>query len=160
RSRGKDVAAVVVEPVAGNMGVVPPAPGFLEALREETTRAGSLLIFDEVITGFRVGWSGAQGRYGVLPDLTCLGKIIGGGLPLAGFGGRRDLMERLAPPGPVSQAGPLSGNPVSVAAGVAPLAGVRDTPGAYDRLEQLGALAEHGLRDAAARAGVPVCVNR
>jgi glutamate-1-semialdehyde 2,1-aminomutase len=160
RARGKEVAAVVVEPVAGNMGVVPPAPGFLETLREETTRAGSVLVFDEVITGFRVGWSGAQGRYGVLPDLTCLGKIIGGGLPLAAFGGRRDLMERLAPLGPVYQAGTLSGNPVSVAAGLATLAALRDTPGAYDRLEQLGALAEHGLREAAARAGVPACVNR
>src|SRR5262249_4148182 len=104
RARGGEIAAVIVEPVAGNMGVGPPAPGFLETLREETARVGALLVFDEVITGFRVGWSGAQGRYGIAPDLTSLGKIIGGGLPLAAFGGRRDLMEQLAPVGPVYQA--------------------------------------------------------
>src|SRR5206468_1552365 len=160
RRRGREIAAVIVEPVAGNMGVVPPAPGFLEALREETSRAGALLVFDEVITGFRVGWSGAQGRYGVTPDITCLGKIIGGGLPLAAFGGRRDLMERLAPTGPVYQAGTLSGNPLSVAAGLQTLTGVREEPGAYERLEQLGALAEGGLRAAAAAGGVQGCVNR
>jgi glutamate-1-semialdehyde 2,1-aminomutase len=160
RARGAEIAAVVVEPIAGNMGVVPPAPGFLELLREETARAGVLLVFDEVITGFRVGWSGAQGRYGVVPDLTCLGKIIGGGLPLAAFGGRRDLMQQLAPAGPVYQAGTLSGNPVSVAAGVATLTVLRETPGAYERLEELGALAQQGLEDAAAAAGVPACVNR
>jgi glutamate-1-semialdehyde 2,1-aminomutase len=160
RSRGTEVAAVIVEPVAGNMGVVPPVPGFLEMLREETRRAGALLVFDEVITGFRVAWGGAQGRYGVTPDLTCLGKVIGGGLPLAAFGGRRDLMERLAPVGPVYQAGTLSGNPVSVAAGLATLSAVRDTAGAYDRLEHLGALAEGALGRAAAEAGVPACVNR
>ncbi len=160
RRRGQEVAAVIVEPVAGNMGIVAPEPGFLETLREETTRAGSLLVFDEVITGFRVGWSGAQGRFGVMPDLTCLGKIIGGGLPLAAFGGRRDLMERLAPTGPVYQAGTLSGNPLSVAAGLQTLTGLRDLPGAYDRLEQLGALAEGGLTRAAASAGVRACVNR
>ncbi len=127
RHRGPEIAAVIVEPVAGNMGVVPPAPGFLEALREETSRAGALLVFDEVITGFRVAWSGAEGRYGVAPDLTCLGKIIGGGLPLAAFGGRQDLMGRLAPTGPVYQAGTLSGNPLSVAADPVPRgrAGVR-----------------------------------
>ena len=160
RARGSEVAAVIVEPVAGNMGVVPPAPGFLETLREETKRAGALLIFDEVITGFRVGWSGAQGRYAVAPDLTCLGKAIGGGMPLAAFGGRRELMEQLAPTGPVYQAGTLSGNPVSVAAGLATLDTVRDQPGAYERLEELGALAEAVLRGAAAEAGVPACVNR
>src|SRR3989442_7456087 len=103
--RGRDIAAVIVEPVPANMGVVPPAPGFLEALREETSRAGALLLFDEVITIFRVGWSGAQGRHGGDPDLTCLGKIIRGGLPLAAFGGRAEVMERLAPTGPVYQAG-------------------------------------------------------
>jgi glutamate-1-semialdehyde 2,1-aminomutase len=160
RSRAAEIAAVIVEPVAGNMGVVPPAPGFLETLREETRRGGALLIFDEVITGFRVGWSGAQGRYGVTPDLTCLGKVIGGGLPLAAFGGRRDLMELLAPVGPVYQAGTLSGNPVSVAAGTATLTALRDTAGAYDRLEALGALAEAGLAGAAAAARVPACINR
>ena len=160
RRRGREIAAVIVEPVAGNMGVVPPAPGFLETLREETARAGTLLVFDEVITGFRVAWGGAQERYGVTPDLTCLGKVIGGGLPLAAFGGRRDLMERLAPAGPVYQAGTLSGNPLGVAAGLATLTTVRDTPGAYGRLEELGALVEQALREAAAAAGVMACVNR
>jgi glutamate-1-semialdehyde 2,1-aminomutase len=160
RARGKDVAAVIVEPVAGNMGVVPPAPGFLAMLREETARAGIILVFDEVITGFRVGWEGAQGRYGVTPDLTCLGKVIGGGLPLAAFGGRRDLMQRLAPAGPVYQAGTLSGNPISVAAGIATLRALQVTPRAYERLEELGAHAEATLRDALAAARVPGCVNR
>src|SRR6185503_7384387 len=160
RRRGAEIAAVIVEPVVGNMGVVPPESGFLEMLREETARAGALLVFDEVITGFRLGWHGAQGRYGVVPDLTCLGKIVGGGLPLAAFGGRRDLMEQLAPLGPVYQAGTLSGNPVSVASGLATLTTLRDTPGAYERLEQLGALAEDGLRHAIAASGRPACVNR
>jgi glutamate-1-semialdehyde 2,1-aminomutase len=160
RQRGRDIAAVIVEPVAGNMGVVPPAPGFLEMLREETAQSGSLLVFDEVITGFRVAWGGAQERYGVIPDMTCLGKIIGGGMPLAAFGGRRDLMDRLAPMGPVYQAGTLSGNPVSVAAGLETLEQVRKTPRAYERLEELGALAENGLRQAAAAAGVRASVNR
>jgi glutamate-1-semialdehyde 2,1-aminomutase len=156
--RGDEIAAVIVEPVAGNMGVVPPATGFLQTLREETRRAGALLVFDEVITGFRVGWSGAQGRYGITPDLTCLGKVIGGGLPVGAFGGPRALMEQLAPTGPVYQAGTLSGNPLSMAAGVATLSALRDTPAAYERLEALGALAENGLREAAA--GRPACVNR
>ena len=160
RSRGAEIAAVIVEPIAGNMGVVPPAPGFLEVLREETTRIGALLVFDEVITGFRVGWSGAQGRYGIAPDLTSLGKIIGGGLPLAAFGGRRDLMEQLAPVGPVYQAGTLSGNPLSVAAGLATLTTLRETRGAYERLEQLAALAEEGLTAALCASGLPGCVNR
>jgi glutamate-1-semialdehyde 2,1-aminomutase len=160
REHGNDVAALIVEPVAGNMGVVPPAPGFLEMLREETARTGTILIFDEVITGFRVGWSGAQGRFGVVPDLTCLGKIIGGGMPLAAFGGRRDLMERVAPAGGVYQAGTLSGNPVSVAAGLATLRTLQTTPRAYERLERLGALAEATLRDALVAAGVRGCVNR
>ncbi len=160
RERGRDVAAVLVEPVAGNMGVVPPAEGFLAALREETARAGALLIFDEVITGFRVAWEGAQGRYGVRPDLTCLGKIVGGGLPLAAFGGRRDLMELLAPVGPVYQAGTLSGNPIAVAAGLATLGVLQETAGAYDRLEQLGADAEEALREALAATGTRGCVNR
>src|SRR6185295_4370103 len=160
RKRGEEFAALIVEPVAGNMGVVPPAPGFLEMLREETMRAGTILIFDEVITGFRVGWSGAQGRFEVVSDLTCLGKIIGGGMPLAAFGGRRDLMERVAPAGPVYQAGTLSGNPVSVAAGLATLRTLRSTPLAYERLERLGALAEEALHDALVRAGVQGCVNR
>jgi glutamate-1-semialdehyde 2,1-aminomutase len=160
RERGAEIAAVIVEPVAGNMGVVPPAPGFLETLREETTRAGALLIFDEVITGFRVAWGGAQALYGIAPDLTSLGKVIGGGMPLAAFGGRRALMESLAPVGPVYQAGTLSGNPVSVAAGLATLETLRATPGAYERLELLGAAAERGLREALLVTGRAGCVNR
>ena len=160
RARAQELAAVIVEPVAGNMGVVPPEPAFLEMLREETARAHCLLVFDEVITGFRVGWGGAQGRYGVTPDLTCLGKVIGGGLPLAAFGGRRDLMEQLAPTGAVYQAGTLSGNPLAVAAGLATLDTLRQTPGAYDRLEQLGARAEEVLGQALAAARLPACVNR
>jgi len=159
-ARGDEIAAVIVEPVAGNMGVVPPLPGFLETLRRETAKTGTVLIFDEVITGFRLGWSGAQGRYGVTPDLTCLGKVVGGGLPLAAVGGRRDLMQLLAPVGPVYQAGTLSGNPLSVACGLATLKSLRDTPGAHDRLEELGALAEAALAGAAQAAGVPACVNR
>ncbi len=160
REHGHEMAAVIVEPVAGNMGVVPPAPGFLDGLREETTRSGALLILDEVITGFRVAWGGAQERYGLRADLTCLGKIVGGGLPLAAFGGRRDLMEQLAPVGPVYQAGTLSGNPISVAAGLATLETLRDTPDAYTRLDALGAAAERVLGDALRATGVPGCVNR
>jgi glutamate-1-semialdehyde 2,1-aminomutase len=139
---------------------VPAEPGFLEMLREETARVGALLVFDEVITGFRVGWSGAQGRFGVAPDLTCLGKIIGGGLPLAAFGGRRDLMSMLAPVGPVYQAGTLSGNPISVAAGLAALRGLEALPAAYDRLEALGALAERRLREALEATDMRGTVNR
>jgi glutamate-1-semialdehyde 2,1-aminomutase len=158
-ARGGAVAAVVVEPVAGNMGVVPPAPGFLEALREQTAAAGSLLIFDEVITGFRLGWSGAQGRFRISPDLTCLGKIIGGGLPAAAYGGRADLMGQVAPAGPVYQAGTLSGHPLAMRAGAETLRLLR-RPGAYERLESLGAALEAGLRDAAARRGLPLTINR
>jgi glutamate-1-semialdehyde 2,1-aminomutase len=160
RRRGREIAAVIVEPVAGNMGVVPPADGFLETLREECSAAGALLVLDEVITGFRVGWSGAQGRYGVRPDLTCLGKVIGGGLPLAAFGGRADLMRQVAPVGPVYQAGTLSGNPLAVAAGTATLEAIRADPDAYERLERLGAAAADGLRGALADAGVRGAVNR
>jgi len=160
RSRGSEIAAVIVEPVAGNMGVVPPAAGFLETLREETARAGAILIFDEVITGFRIAWGGAQQRFGVSPDLTCLGKVIGGGLPLAAFGGRRDLMQHLAPVGPVYQAGTLSGNPLSVAAGLVTLRVLQETRAAYERLEHLGALAESALNDALVAGRIPGCVNR
>jgi glutamate-1-semialdehyde 2,1-aminomutase len=160
RAHAADLAAVIVEPVPGNMGVVPAEPGFLEMIREETTRLGALLIFDEVITGFRVGWSGAQGRFGIRPDLTCLGKIVGGGMPLAAFGGRRDLMSMIAPAGPVYQAGTLSGNPVSVAAGLAALRTLRGDPTAYDRLEGLGALAERRLREALSETRTPGTVNR
>jgi glutamate-1-semialdehyde 2,1-aminomutase len=153
------VAAVIVEPIAGNMGVVPPAPGFLAGLRELTTRHGSLLIFDEVITGFRVAWGGAQARYGVRPDLTCLGKIIGGGLPVGAYGGSRALMECVSPLGGVYQAGTLSGNPLAVAAGLATLKAL-DRPGVYERLEALGARVEREVAEAARAAGVAVTINR
>src|SRR5579863_10352878 len=133
--RGGQIAAVIVEPVVGNMGCVPPAPGFLEALRELTTRHGALLIFDEVMTGFRVALGGAQQRFGIQPDLTTLGKIIGGGLPMAAYGGRADIMKKLAPVGPVYQAGTLSGNPVAVAAGLAMLRHLMAHPEIYETLE-------------------------
>jgi glutamate-1-semialdehyde 2,1-aminomutase len=141
---GEGLAAVVVEPVAGNMGVVPPKPGFLETLRTLCDATGALLVFDEVITGFRVGRGGAQERFGVLPDLTILGKIVGGGLPLAAFGGRGEVMERLAPAGDVYQAGTLSGNPLATAAGISVLRRLRE-PALYDQLEALGARLEAGL---------------
>src|SRR5262245_38642362 len=158
-ARGAEIAAVIVEPVAGNMGVVPPAPGFLAGLAELTRQHGALLIFDEVITGFRVAPGGAQALYGVRPDLTCLGKIIGGGLPVGAYGGRRDLMERVSPLGGVYQAGTLSGNPLAVAAGLATLRALAD-PAVYARLEALGSRMARGLEAAAARAGVPVTINR
>lgn len=160
RSQGHEIAAVIVEPVAGNMGVVPPVPGFLEMLREETARSGTVFVFDEVITGFRLGMGGAQVRYGITPDLTCLGKILGGGMPLAAFGGPRRLMEQLAPLGPVYQAGTLSGNPVSVAAGLAAIRTLAKMPDAYERLDALGAEAEQGLREALAATRTEGCVNR
>ena len=153
------IAAVIVEPVAGNMGVVPPADGFLEGLRALCDANGALLIFDEVITGFRVAYGGAQERYRVTPDLTCLGKIIGGGLPVGAYGGRADVMRMMAPLGPAYQAGTLSGNPIAVAAGVACLRELVK-PGVYEELETLGAQAEAGLRDAAGASGVPLSVNR
>jgi len=154
---GEGLAAVIVEPVGGNMGVVPPEPGFLEALRALCDASGALLVFDEVITGFRVARGGAQERYGVRPDLTILGKIVGGGLPLAAFGGRAELMERLAPSGDVYQAGTLSGNPLATAAALVALRRLRD-PAVYDVLEAAGGRLEAGLREAAA--GEPVCVQR
>ena len=153
------VAAVIVEPVAGNMGVVPPADGFLQGLRTLCDDNGALLIFDEVITGFRVAYGGAQERYRVTPDLTCLGKIIGGGLPVGAYGGRTDVMRMMAPLGPAYQAGTLSGNPIAVAAGIACLRELAK-PGVYETLESLGARAEAGLREAAGAAGVPLAVNR
>jgi glutamate-1-semialdehyde 2,1-aminomutase len=143
-SYGEGLAAIVVEPVAGNMGVVPPEPGFLETLRRLCDACGALLVFDEVITGFRVARGGAQERFGVTPDLTILGKIVGGGLPLAAFGGRGDVMERLAPAGDVYQAGTLSGNPLATAAGLSVLRRLRD-PGVYEELERRGARLERGL---------------
>lgn len=154
-----EIAAVIVEPVAGNMGVVPPEPGFLPGLRELTRREGALLIFDEVITGFRVAWGGAQALFGVTPDLTCLGKIIGGGLPVGAYGGRRELMEHLAPLGPVYQAGTLSGNPVAVAAGLATLQALQE-PGVYEHLEALGSKLEMGLKETIRAKGLPLCVQR
>ena len=158
-ARPGEVAAVIVEPVAGNMGVVPPAPGFLEGLREVCTRHGAVLIFDEVITGFRVAYGGAQERYGVRPDLTCLGKIIGGGLPVGAYGGRADLMREVAPLGGVYQAGTLSGNPLAVAAGLATIRALRRGE-PYERLETLARQLADGLAAGARRAGVPVTVNR
>lgn len=155
---GPPVAAVIVEPIAANMGVVPPAPGYLEALRRATSAAGTLLIFDEVISGFRVARGGAQELYGVVPDLTCLGKVIGGGLPVGAVGGRADLMDQLAPAGPVYQAGTLSGNPVACSAGVATLDLL--TSESYVALEKSAALLEDGLREAIAFAGVHATVQR
>jgi glutamate-1-semialdehyde 2,1-aminomutase len=156
--RQGNVATVIVEPVAANMGVVPPAPGYLDGLRELTRRYGTLLIFDEVITGFRVARGGAQERYGVSPDLTILGKIIGGGLPVGAYGGRTDVMELVAPLGPVYQAGTLSGNPLAMAAGLATLRALDGD--AYARLERAGAYLEEGLVTAARRAGVAARVAR
>lgn len=155
---GSEIAAVIVEPIAANMGVVEPLVKFLEKLREVTRAQGSLLIFDEVISGFRVARGGAQARLRVTPDLTCLGKIIGGGLPVGAFGGRRDVMDLLAPLGPVYQAGTLSGNPVTMAAGHATLGLLDDA--AYRRLEVMGARVADGLREALGRFGVPGCVQR
>ncbi|MBI4337584.1 MAG: glutamate-1-semialdehyde 2,1-aminomutase [Chloroflexi bacterium] len=155
----KEVAAVIVEPVAGNMGVVPPGPGFLAGLRDLARQHGALLIFDEVITGFRVAYGGAQARYGVLPDLTCLGKIIGGGLPVGAYGGRREVMEMVAPLGPVYQAGTLSGNPIATAAGIATLKALQ-RPGTYEALEERAAVLERGLLEVARAAERPATVNR
>jgi len=157
--RGEEIACVIVEPVAGNMGVVPPAPGFLETARELCSAHGALLIFDEVITGFRVAWGGAQARFGVTPDLTTLGKIIGGGLPVGAFGGRREIMETVAPLGSTYQAGTLSGNPLAMAAGLATLR-VLQRPGSYERLEELAARFAEGLEKAAAQGAMPVTLNR
>jgi len=156
---GGDVAAVIIEPVAGNMGLVVPAPGYLEGLRALTSKHGTVLIFDEVMTGFRVAFGGAQARYGVTPDLTTIGKIIGGGLPAAAFGGRADIMQQLAPLGPVYQAGTLSGNPLAMAAGLKAME-ILGRPGTYERLEHLGKRLGDGLLAAARAAGVPACLNR
>ncbi|MEW6296837.1 MAG: glutamate-1-semialdehyde 2,1-aminomutase [Thermodesulfobacteriota bacterium] len=157
--RAGPVAAVIVEPVPGNMGVVLPEPGFLPGLRELTRAYGAVLIFDEVMTGFRLARGGAQGVYGVAPDLTCLAKVVGGGLPLAAVGGTRDIMDLLAPIGPVYQAGTLSGNPLAVTAGLETLK-LACRPGAYARLDELGALMAGGLRAAIREAGIPACVNQ
>ena len=158
-ARGAEIAGVIVEPVAGNMGVVPPAPGFLEGLRDVTRRHGALLIFDEVITGLRVARGGAQELYGIAPDLTCLGKIVGGGLPVGVYGGRADIMEQVAPLGGIYQAGTLSGNPLAMAAGVETLT-LLQAPRVYAELEAKGERLARGLREAAAAAGVSAQVNR
>jgi glutamate-1-semialdehyde 2,1-aminomutase len=150
----EEIAAILVEPVAGNMGLVLPKEGYLAGLRELATRYGALLIFDEVMTGFRVAYGGAQTRYGVTPDLTCLGKVIGGGLPAAAYGGRRDIMEMIAPAGPVYQAGTLSGNPLAMAAGIATLRAIGQ-PGIYDRLEKMTTALSKDFQEAAQAAGVP-----
>ncbi|MBM2810452.1 MAG: glutamate-1-semialdehyde-2,1-aminomutase [Chloroflexi bacterium] len=154
-----DIAAVIVEPIAGNMGVVPPKPGFLEGIRAITRDYGAVLVFDEVITGFRVGLGGAQERFGIGPDLTCLGKIIGGGLPVGAYGGRRELMGLVSPEGPVYQAGTLSGNPLSMAAGIATLQLLFE-PGVYPWLNSLGERLAVGLRGAADAAGVSLQIQR
>ncbi|MBI2852390.1 MAG: glutamate-1-semialdehyde 2,1-aminomutase [Chloroflexi bacterium] len=153
------IAAVIIEPVAANMGVVLPQPGFLESLRKLTSKAGALLIFDEVITGFRLAYGGAQSVFGIKPDLTCLGKIIGGGLPVGAYGGRRDIMSLIAPLGPVYQAGTLSGNPLAMTAGIETLK-VLSQPGVYEQLETKCAALEKGIAVAAREAGVPVQVHR
>jgi glutamate-1-semialdehyde 2,1-aminomutase len=158
REIGDRVACVIVEPVAGNMNCVPPAPGFLETLRTECDRTGALLIFDEVMTGFRVALGGAQALYGVRPDLTTLGKIIGGGMPVGAFGGRRDIMERLAPLGPVYQAGTLSGNPVAMTAGLATLE-LLSAPGFHQRLQASTDTLIRRLAESAAGAGVALSTN-
>jgi glutamate-1-semialdehyde 2,1-aminomutase len=156
---GKEIAAVIVEPIAGNMGLVPPREGFLPGLRDICSKAGALLVFDEVMTGFRVHPGGAAGLYGVIPDLVALGKVIGGGLPVGAFGGRRDIMEQLAPLGPVYQAGTLSGNPLAMAAGLKTLELI-SVPGFFESLEQKTLELARGLRVEAARAGVAFTTNQ
>jgi glutamate-1-semialdehyde 2,1-aminomutase len=158
-AHGGDLAAVIVEPVAGNMGVVAPHEGYLEALREITRRAGALLIFDEVMTGFRLALGGAQKLYGIAPDLTCLGKIVGGGLPVGAYGGRADVMSHVAPDGPVYQAGTLSGNPLAMAAGCSALDALL-RPGTYERLDALGVRLQVGFSRAAEASGVMLTFNR
>ncbi|MBA9088068.1 glutamate-1-semialdehyde 2,1-aminomutase [Fontibacillus solani] len=155
---GEEIAGVIVEPIAGNMGVVPPQRGFLEGLRSLTTQYGSLLIFDEVMTGFRVDLNCAQGRFGITPDLTCLGKVIGGGLPVGAYGGKKEIMEQIAPSGPIYQAGTLSGNPLAMTAGYTTLSLL--TPGVYDRLEALSARLEAGFTANAKEKGIPCTINR
>jgi glutamate-1-semialdehyde 2,1-aminomutase len=159
RRRGDEIAAVLVEPVAGNMGLVPPVPGFLEGLRRVTAAHGALLVFDEVMTGWRVHRGGAQALYGIEPDVTCLGKVLGGGFPAAAYGGRRELMEMVAPAGPVYQAGTLSGNPVAMAAGLATLE-VLERAGIWESAAMWAAAAEQAYTTAAHRAGVPLTVQR
>ncbi|MEK3991365.1 glutamate-1-semialdehyde 2,1-aminomutase [Robertmurraya sp. FSL R5-0851] len=155
---GDDIAGIIVEPVAGNMGVVLPQPGFLEGLRDITTQYGALLIFDEVMTGFRVGYNCAQGYFGITPDLTCLGKVIGGGLPVGAYGGRAEIMEQIAPSGPIYQAGTLSGNPLAMTAGLETLSQL--TPEHYEEFARKAALLEEGIKAAAQKHGIPHTINR
>ncbi|MEC0372340.1 glutamate-1-semialdehyde 2,1-aminomutase [Paenibacillus chibensis] len=155
---GEEIACVIVEPIAGNMGVVPPLPGFLQGLRDITTRYGSLLIFDEVMTGFRVNIHCAQGLFGITPDLTCLGKVIGGGLPVGAYGGKREIMEQVAPSGPIYQAGTLSGNPLAMVAGYTTLKLL--TPAVYEQLEERASRLAAGFTKNAQELGVPVTLNR
>ena len=156
---GKDVACIIVEPVAGNMGCVPPVPGFLEGLREVCNKYGALLILDEVMTGFRVAYGGAQSLYKIKPDLTCLGKVIGGGMPVGAYGGRRDIMEKVSPVGPVYQAGTLSGNPLAMTAGIEMLKQLKK-PGVYKELEKKSDMLERGLKEVFRKAGVAASFNR
>lgn len=155
---GDDIAGIIVEPVAGNMGVVLPQPGFLEGLRDITTQYGALLIFDEVMTGFRVGYNCAQGYFGITPDLTCLGKVIGGGLPVGAYGGRAEIMEQIAPSGPIYQAGTLSGNPLAMTAGLETLSQL--TPNHYEEFARKAELLEEGIRAAAEKHDIPHTINR
>jgi glutamate-1-semialdehyde 2,1-aminomutase len=155
---GREIACVIVEPVAGNMNCVPPVPGFLEALRSVCDQHGAVLIFDEVMTGFRVALGGAQALYGIKPDLTTLGKIVGGGMPVGAFGGKREIMEQIAPLGPVYQAGTLSGNPIAMAAGLATLEGISE-PGFHQRLAERTTQLIEGLTTAARTANIPFSTN-
>jgi glutamate-1-semialdehyde 2,1-aminomutase len=159
RKYPEQIAAIIVEPVAGNMGVVPPLPGFLEGLRVITEREGAVLIFDEVMTGFRVHPGGAQGLYNVKPDLTTLGKVIGGGLPVGAYGGRKEIMQMVAPAGPMYQAGTLSGNPLAMSAGLATLELIRDQK-VWDLMEARGQQLDAGIESAAQKAGVPIRQTR
>ena len=155
---GDDIAGIIVEPVAGNMGVVPPKVGFLQGLREITNDYGALLIFDEVMTGFRVGYNCAQGYFGVTPDLTCLGKVIGGGLPVGAFGGRKEIMDKVAPVGNIYQAGTLSGNPLAMTSGYETLSQL--TPESYEYFQELGDILEEGLKKVFSKHNVPITINR
>ena len=157
--RGEEMAAVILEPVCGNVGCVPPLPGYLEGLREITQAYGTILIFDEVMTGFRLARGGAQEHYGVIPDMTCLGKIIGGGLPVGAFGGKREILEQVAPSGPIYQAGTLSGNPLAMTAGLATLRATGE-PGFYERLDALGERWRRGMHEVASEGDVPFTINQ